>query len=474
MNLIVLMLDTLRQDHVSFHNRGRPVFDGVPACRTPNIDRFAEQSVVFNNMYPEALPTIPARNSLFAGVRTLVGRPWQPLDDADVSIAEILGPNGYVCGLVSDTYHYRAPGMNYHRSFHSYEWIRGQEYDPYVARPPKADINDYVNENYDADWRARVAQFLANTERFSSADDWFAPQVADRAVEWLKDCRGHERIFFWMDSFDPHEPWDPPAEFDVYTDPNCRGPRLILPMGGIASEWANQDEIRHIQGLYAGEVAAVDAALGRVLETLEEEGYYDDSIVVVMGDHGHPLADHGKFLKGVDRLYNELLKVPFMFRMPGGQFGGRQVEAVAQFHDFLPTVLDLMGLANCTMDMPGRSFRPVIEGDTDEHRARVVIGYRDGPDRVIRDKRWSLIVRPGEEENELYDLDLDPAEKINLVGDEPDLARELAREFGSIYYGMGWPGEQKMDMPLFVRRAVGDHVLQGGGRHLIEFEGAPE
>jgi len=474
LNLIVLMIDTMRMDHIGFHNEGKPVFDGIPACRTPNIDRFAAEAVVFDNMYPEALPTIPARAGLMTGARTLVNRPWAPLADTDISISEILGPNGYVCGIASDTYHYRAPGMNYHRAFHSYEWVRGQEYDPWKSHPPDLDLDDYVNSHFDEVWRARAAQFLTNTRVFKSADEWFAPQVADLTVQWLKDNRDHPNVFFWMDSFDPHEPWDPPAEFDVYNDPNYKGPRLVLPMGGMAADWASPEEVDFLRGMYAGEVASVDWALERVFGALEELGYYDDSMVVLMGDHGFPLGDHGKFLKGVDRLYGEIMNVPFMVRMPGGEHAGRRVSAIAQFQDFLPTMLDLLGLGANNMDLPGESLRGLIEGETDEHRVSVICGYQDGLGRVIRSRDWSLILRPAGEQSELYDLHKDPGETKNLIADNAEVVREMIEQFGSIYYGDLWPGQNVTAVPEFVRRAIGDHALQNEGKNVLGLQGKHE
>lgn len=437
MNLIVLMLDSLRQDHVSFYNKGTPVFDSIKPCQTPNIDRFASESVVFDNMYPEALPTIPARAALTTGNRTLHTRPWSPLYPNDVSAAMILNQEGYINALISDTYHYRSPGMTYHLGYHSYQWVRGQEYDPWDSSPTERNLDDYVNEDFGDSWRARVEQFLTNTDTFHDKQDWFAPQVCDLTSKWLRKNRKHGKIFLWMDSFDPHEPWDPPKDFDVYTDRNYQGPRLIMPMGGIASDWATQEEIDHIRGLYAGEVTAVDDALGLVLETLRDQGYFDDSIVVILGDHGHPLADHGKFLKGDDRMYNELLKVPFIIRLPGGQHGGRRVTALAQFHDFLPTMLDLMGLERDAHDMHGHSLRAVIEGETDDHRESIIIGNHDSEYRCVRDKRWSLIVKPGQQEFELYDLEQDPRELNDLTDKHPEVVSRLHGMFGPIYYMAG-------------------------------------
>ena len=432
MNVIVIMLDSFRQDHISFYNRGKPVFEGVKPCRTPNIDKFAEDCIVFENAYPSGLPTIPVRCELMTGQDTLPFRPWQPLSPQDITVTDILREEDYVCCLISDTYHYRAPGMNFHRGFHAYRWIRGQEYDPYTSHISRRDVDDYVNKNYPEIWRKRINQFLANTDEFRSEEDWFPAKVVSEAVDWLRKNRTHEKIFLWIDSFDPHEPWDPPERFDTYTDPDYTGPRLILPMGGNVSDWATEEEIRHIRGLYAGEASFVDHCLGELFRELEELGYYDDSLIILLADHGHPLADHGKFLKGTDRLYNELLKVPFMVRMPGGD-KARRTGAIIQFPDVLPTILDFLGLKNNTSSMHGRSFLPVLEGETDEHRETVIVGYHEGVDRCIRDGEWSLIQRPEGEPDELYNLVRDPKEKRNLIEEYPEEAERLSSAFGRYF-----------------------------------------
>jgi len=432
MNIIGIMLDSFRQDHLGVYNKGQAVFEGVPACRTPNLDAFARECIVFDNAYPEALPTIPVRTQLFTGQRTLPYRPWQPLTKEDVSVAEILRSEGYVCGLISDCYHYRKPGMNFHRGFHAYRWIRGQEYDPWTSHPCQRNLDDYVNEHYDKHWRGLVAKFLANTDVFTQEEDWFAAKVVHQAVDWLEHNRAHEHSFLWIDSFDPHEPWDPPTRFDTYTDPNYRGKRLILPMGGPAENWATPEEIRFIRGLYAGEAAFVDHCLERLFRALKNLGYYDDSIIFLTADHGHPLADHGKFLKGGDRMYNELLRVPFMVRLPGGE-GAHRTDALVQFHDLLPTLLDLLGMANNTSSMQGRSFLPVLRGDTDSHRELIITGYHEAPDRCVRDKEWSYIQRPEGEADELYNLINDPQERSNLIDQYPEEALRLARAFGGYF-----------------------------------------
>ena len=433
-NFILIVVDSLRQDHVSFYNRGKPVFNGVEACKTPNIDSFARRSIVFTNAYPCGLPTIPVRTELLTGQFTLPHRPWRPLmpSPLDITAAEILAKEGFINGLITDTYHLFKPDMNFHRGFHAFRWIRGQEYDAYVSSPPRRNVGDYVNDNYTEKWRKLVERYLANTDDFESEEDYFPAKVVNEAVDWLEKNRVHSRVFLWIDSFDPHEPWDPPPRYDTYTDPRYSGPRLILPMGGFASDWATEEEIRYIRGLYAGEVSFVDYWLGVLFRKLEELGYFDDSLIIFTADHGHPLADHGKFLKGPDRMYSELLKVPFIVYYPGCEH--RVVDALIQFPDVLPTALELLGLGNNAKTMQGRSFTRVLVGEASEHRDAVIIGYHEGEDRCIRTKEWSYIHRPGEQPDELYDLIRDPRETKNLIDECRDVALRLASMFGKYYY----------------------------------------
>jgi len=433
MDLIVLVIDSLRQDHVGVYHGGRAAFPDVPVCRTPSLDAFARECVVFTNAYPEALPTIPARYTLMTGQRALPFRPWGPLTAGDLTLAQMLRSEGYTCGLITDCYHYRAPGMNYHAGLHSVRWIRGQEYDPWESAPSIRSVDGYVNAHYTQEWRERVGQFLANTDGFKSETDWFAPQVVEEAIGWLRRNRAHKRVFLWVDCFDPHEPWDPPPAFDTYTDPRYAGPRLILPMGGSSASWATADEVRLIRGLYAGEVGFVDHWVGQFLRALGELGYLDDSVVLILSDHGHPLGDHGKFLKGADRLYSEMLRIPFMLRLPQGRHGGERTEALVQFQDVAATLLDLLGSRAALGAMHGRSFRPVVERDTDEHHEAIITGYHEGVDRCIRTRSLSYIERPAGEPDELYDLGKDLREQRNIIDTHREETERLARSFGRIY-----------------------------------------
>ena len=324
--------------------------------------------------------------------------------------------------------------MNFHRGFRVWDWVRGQEYDTYRSAPlSRLKLDDYCKDTYTPRWRRIVETALKNVEEFQTLEDHYCARLMKRAAEWTTANVSQEPIFLWVDSFDPHEPWTPPKEFDLYTDPNYEGKKCVLPPGGPASAHFNEEEIAYIRGLYAGECAYVDHCVGRFLSRMKELGLYDNSLIIMIADHGHPLADHGKFLKGGDRMYSELLKVPFTIRFPGGKYAGQHLDALASFHDVLPTLLDAVGLGNNLEALPGKSLLPLIRGEVSEIRQAVLSGYHEAPDRCIRDKVWSYIRRPEGEPDELYNLVEDPKERVNLIDEHPEEAQRLAAMFGTLY-----------------------------------------
>ena len=427
-NVFFLILDSFRQDHVRFYNPLAP-------CETPNLDALAGDSVALDNCYPEGLPTVPVRTCWLTGEQTLVHRPWQPLAKEDRSLPEILAQSGYLTACFTDCYHYFKPDMNLHRGFRTWEWIRGQEFDAYRSAPlSKLKLDDHIKDSYTPQWQRIVETALKNVEEFETADDHYCARLTKTASAWIERNRGQAPMFVWLDSFDPHEPWTPPAVFDRYTDSAYRGKRLVLPPGGMASDHFSEEEIAYIRGLYAGECAYVDHYIGRFLDQLRALNLYDDALIILIADHGHPLADHGKFLKGPDRLYNELLKVPCLIKLPGGTAAGRRTSALASFHDILPTLLEIVGMGNNLDALPGSSLLPLLQGHVETHREAIIAGYHGAEDRCVRDGTWSYIRRPEGQPDELYHLLDDPTERENLIDRHPKEAQRLATMFGSLYF----------------------------------------
>ncbi|MGD8375179.1 MAG: sulfatase-like hydrolase/transferase [Acidobacteriota bacterium] len=236
-----------------------------------------------------------------------------------------------------------------------------------------------------------------------------AVDVVDAGIAWLRE-RDDERWFLWLHLFDPHWDYAPPEPF----------------------------RSRYRDAPYDGEIAYADHELGRVLELLRTRGDLDQTLIVVMGDHGESLGDHGESTHGLF-LYDAVMHVPLVIRCPGVEH--REVVDLVRIIDIFPTVLDLLGIPS-PGPVSGQSMVPLLEGAADPGRAilmetqlpRLDYGWSDLA--AVRDASWKYIRAP---RPELYDLEADPGELRNLAPAAPadayrnmlDSLEEESREIGS-------------------------------------------
>ena len=192
---------------------------GVEITHTPkeDIDALAAEGTLFTHAYAESLPTMPTRHTWWTGRTQFPFRGWQPFENTDFLLAEILWDKGYTSALVTDVYHMHKPVYNCGRGFDTVSWVRGQEYDPWIVDDAPVDIERWHRlrgDDTDALWRPRFEQYMRNRSTFEQEEDWFAPRVTQEAIRWLdhqtKEVGKRDDLFLWVDYFDPHEPWDPP------------------------------------------------------------------------------------------------------------------------------------------------------------------------------------------------------------------------------------------------------------------------
>lgn len=432
LNVIVVCFDTLRRDAVA-----------TDLCRTPHLDRFGERAVVYTNAWGEGLPTIPFRRATYTGRRAFPwvhhlgdrgsfpnGLGWHAIPESQPTLAEYLYQRGYATGLISDLYHQFKATMNFQRGFVSWDFIRGQEADTYrLAADALRDPSPHGGR------RIGPPGYLYQTRERARDQDYFVAQVLDRAGDWVEGMRGAGPYLLWVESFTPHEFWDPPQRFaDAYCPPeDLRSdhivPQMLNPGGGRPA--ADPADIARTKALYQGYVTFADERFGRFLDRIERAGALADSVVVVLSDHGTELWDQGRFGKAGDRLHPYNTAINWMVRHPDVD-RRRAVTDFVQNQDLVPTLLSLLGIPQPPLD--GRNAWP----DTARQAApdHVITGW--GEHACVRDDTWSLMVNTLHPESgaRLYHHAQDPLETREVSAQHPEV---VARQWSRLEGLLGGP-----------------------------------
>jgi len=454
MNVILIISDTLRRDFLGCY--------GNNWVHTENIDRFAKDAIIFDNAYAGSFPTVPNRLDVFTGKFTFTYRDWAPLPQNEVVLAEVLNKAGYMTMMIADTPHILKDGYNFQRGFYGWEWIRGQENDRFNTDPidikfpcdPKKLRNPYQT----------VVHYLRNTYWRRYESDYFVAQTMETAIKWLERNYRHERFFLYVDTFDPHEPWDPPRWYVDMYDPGYEGEEIIYPRYGPA-DYLTKEELRHMRALYAGEVTMVDRWVGRLLAKIEDLGLFDNTAIIFTTDHGFYHGEHNltgksiileeKNYHGLAPLYEEVAHIPLIIKLPKAK-GGRRCKAFVQPPDIMPTILDLLNVED-PGTTHGRSFLPIIKGEKKSIRdfaitsPAIIYGPTAGQRITVTTDEWRLIYAGnpeavkepsftsivdgiqreqhplGEVKSELYHIKEDPRETVNLIDEHRDIAIEIHR-----------------------------------------------
>ncbi len=428
MNVIVVIVDSLRRDHCGFHSN-----DWI---HTPSLDGLAAQSVIFDSAFPESLPTLPVRRALHTGLRTFPLRDWvvekgdwvsvmgwQRIPEDQVTLAEVLQHEGYQTGFITDTYHQFKPSRNYQRGFDQFIWIRGQEWDRWrsISVVANADRAGLMSKEYWATEGGRsLTQYLTNRKERKCEEDWFAPQVFRAGMRWLEEHQRDEQFFLLLDSFDPHEPWDPPQYYTDLYYPDFTGRKFITPIYG-PRDYLSDDELRYMRALYAGECTMVDRWLGLFLEKLEEVGRAGDTLVFLVSDHGHALGEHGIIGKVAWAMYPELVDIPMLMRHPTGTHAGQRVTDFVYNVDIVSTIYALLGI-DPPMPVDGVDLWSVAEG-TPSGRQWVTCAFNDYV--YCRDREWVYIAHNDAQEARLWHIAEDPDWRQDVAAEYPDKCQEM-------------------------------------------------
>jgi len=439
MNVICIMADSLRRDHLGCY--------GNDWIKTPHLDAFAREAIVFDQAWAGSWPTVPNRTDLLTGRYSFLEHGWQPLDRQVPTLASVLEKQGLVSMLIGDTPHLFKEDFFFQRGFSGWEWNRGQEGDALVTDPriplvypcAKYKLRRPEPEGYETIIRNRAHRRVET--------DWFALGTVSRAMDWLERNRGHERFLLWVDLFDPHEPWDPPSYYVDLYHPHYQGESCDYPRYGVC-DFLSAAELKQTQALYAAEVTMVDRAVGCLLEKAAQLGLFDNTLILFMSDHGHYLnypGDQGLIGKpspNHEYLYRSMIHIPFLLRLPRGEASGQRRNALVQPCDVMPTVLDFFGLANGP-EMQGHSLLQVARGQARQVRNYALSGQHQGA-ISITDGRWQLGVTCDLGKLFLFDNLADPYQQRNLLSSQQRLALTYQKELLKQLRALGVPEETVM------------------------------
>ena len=449
-NVLWIVSDTVRDDFLGY-NGGH--------VHTPNLDRLAEKSVVFSRHYAASFPTVPARFDFLTGRPAFIDIGWGPLPRTEPTVAETITSNGLTTLGVSDTPFLQARGFHYDRGFRYYYDMKSQ---PLGTREFYRGATEFDPETME---EQPITGKLVPEPRLLEAHH-AAPLTMTQAENCLEYLY-RKPFFMYVDTWDPHEPWDEPDHYVARYFPGYRGERMVPPYASWASQGLTERDVALARALYSGKLEMVDRWIGRLLDKLWYLGIEDQTAVIFTSDHGFYLGEHGyigKLVRGGapgeqrwlrSPLYQETIHLPLLISVPG--VTPARSHALSWALDLAPTVLDLLGCVPPS-SLPGKSLLPVLQGRDFEGHSTVVSAMpltnlgepTDVVDSVTRtvdewqpatvtDARWSLLYSVPGQAVELYDLDHDPAQQSNVAPANPDVVRRLISAYVARLGELGTP-----------------------------------
>jgi arylsulfatase A-like enzyme len=445
MNIIVVLFDSLRRDYQGYY----PNVDlegglGGQAIHTPYLDIFARQATVFERAYVNSHPTGPFRRDVWTGKIEFPHRGWGPILPDDLTFARLMGEAGIVTMLISDTYALldatytiqrsytvAPPGNagNYQSWFTGWHLVRGHQSDRWW--PTQKDVTLPCDPAKLRGGAHRMRLYLQENAGRRFERDWSVAQVFQKAADWLEEnYRREESFCLWIDSFSPHEPFDPPPWYEAMYDPAYQGERVIFPQYG-KTDYLTEAELQHIKAMYAGSVTLADRWFGHLMDTVSNLGLLDDTLIIVTSDHGHLFGDHGMIGKpGLGAGPNGLLwegiaDIPLLIYHPEVA-GGKRTDALVQAVDLFPTLMEASGVTY-SHNIDGHSLIPLLKGEKKKVREMGIYG-RHGDTVNVTDGRYTLFLSHPERHpgpSRMFDLKKDPRQTTNVLPETMDIAKKF-------------------------------------------------
>lgn len=398
--IILISLDTLRADHLGCYGYVRPT--------SPNLDELAKDSVLFEKVYAQSPWTLPSHTSMLYSLNTASHQVYyndQRIDQSLPSLSSILKNSGY------ETYAFTGGGyvsnlFGFAKGFNWYE-------EPVGGR--HAVLSEYEAE-----------------------------ELYSHTAEWLKNYKDRP-FFLFLHTFQIHGPYhSPPPWNTMFLDEDSRWERMALRrfLDSNPDYSFSKNEIENIIALYDSEIRYTDETLIKPLvDSLKQLDIYDQTLLIITSDHGEEFFEHKGWLHG-GALYNEQLHVPLIIKFPESEFKGTRVKSICRSIDIMPTIFEALSIKYDKNQFDGKSLLDMIKGKEKSDRKFISdLAYKDildpCPAQVSTNKdNLKIIVEKstdGIKKMEIFNIEKDPTEQINLLREKRELGFNLLKELDSYY-----------------------------------------
>lgn len=372
MKAVMLMFDSLNRNYL-------PAYGCEWTC-LPNFQRLQEKCLTFDNFYAGSLPCMPARRELHTGRYNFLHRSWGPLEPFDDSAIERMKQAGIYTHLASDHTHYwEDGGGTYHTRYNTWQFSRGQEGDPWIGQVAEPEIPTGASrKNMGNLWR----QDWVNRTFMQREENMPQLKTMENGLGFINRNHDQDRWFLQIELFDPHEPFFTPQRFkELYTH-DYEGVHLDWPDYG-PNDYSPEATL-HVRKEYAALLSLCDESLGRLLDTFDQYGLWEDTMLLVNTDHGFMLGEKDWMGKNLQPCYNEVAHTPFFVWDPRCKKHGEHRTSLAQTVDIPPTLLKFFDL-DVPAGIDGWDLYPAIESDKGE-RTAALFGVHGGHVNVTNGK----------------------------------------------------------------------------------------
>jgi len=422
MKIVYLLFDSLNR--LMLEPYGSTLFN------TPNFKRLASKTVTFKKHYIGSMPCMPARRDMQTGRLTFLHRSWGPIEPFDNSFLEILKQKKVYSHLISDHYHYwEDGGSTYHTRYNSFDFIRGQESDPWkvlLTSPIERIQEKYHHSQNNLNDKQNPYNYMINREFIKEEEDFPSVQCFKKGFEFLDINRNADNWLLQIETFDPHEPFFAPERFREKFKTNYRGPILDWPRYNRVTESA--DEVAELRANYFALLSLCDHLLGQTLDYFDKYDLWKDTALICATDHGFLLGEHDWWAKNRMPLYEEISHIPlFIYHPEYKERVGEASNCLTQTIDLMPTFLDFFKIEP-PKEVQGKSLLPILKKEK-EVRDYLMFGYWGGGINIT-DGRYTYFCYPKDMKNQdLYQYTLMPMHMTKMFTVEELKGASLAGPF---------------------------------------------